>query len=133
MYLNPGHGNNYIKIDLHGVQTNKKGIGSRIFVYSLNDKNQEQLHHHVVSTGGSYGSNALEAHIGLAKDTVISRVVVWWQATGVKQEFKGIRVNSKVILTEGQAEFTNVNEPTFKIDISKLGSRRSSGVTKACH
>ena len=137
MYLNPGHGNNYIKIELRGVKTNKKGIGCRIFVYSTNSQTatESQLHHHVVSPGGSYGSNALESHIGLEKHNTITKVIVWWQATDIKQEFKNIRVNSKVILTEGQDDVTYIQEPTFVIDVKKLGIRRSvdNGVPKSCH
>lgn len=187
IFLNPGHANNWIKIEAVGVATNKKAVGSRIFVYSsrahpdtaasscsanissetnndeINVEEEscvialaaattippaEHMRHHVVSTGGSYGSNALEAHIGLGKDDTIHRVVVWWQATGVREEFSvntgaasafGIKVNSKIRLVEGSSIgddnswLTYVYEESVPIDISKLGQVHTKESGTSCH
>lgn len=51
VYLNPGHGNNYLKFKLRGTVTNRYALGSRVFIYSVDANNKERLHHHFVSTG----------------------------------------------------------------------------------
>ena len=146
VYLNPGHGNHYLKVEARGVRTNRKAIGSRVFVYTSSsssdgvDENitKSRMHHHVISPGGSYGSNALEAHIGLGQAEHIDRVEVWWQATGERQVFSGaeLRLDSKILVVEGVAGFKVLDEPRFTIDISKLGHRTSEEemmASSSCH
>ena len=84
-----------------------------------------------MNTGGSYGSNALEAHIGLGKATSITKVVVWWQKTGRKQEFNGVSIGSTVLITENKDTFEEITLPTFSYDTSELGN--SDGTPGTCH
>eukprot|EP00595_Chromulina_sp_UTEXLB2642_P000197 CAMPEP_0196762372 /NCGR_PEP_ID=MMETSP1095-20130614/1793_1 /TAXON_ID=96789 ORGANISM="Chromulina nebulosa, Strain UTEXLB2642" /NCGR_SAMPLE_ID=MMETSP1095 /ASSEMBLY_ACC=CAM_ASM_000446 /LENGTH=538 /DNA_ID=CAMNT_0042113083 /DNA_START=912 /DNA_END=2528 /DNA_ORIENTATION=- len=124
IYLNPGHGNHYIKIDLQGTATNSKGLGSRIYVHTTLEDGTTHVNHHFVSTGGSYGSNALEAHIGLGQAVQIDKIIVWWQKTGEKQIVTNIPIDSKIRIVEGKGEYEVANEPSFVIDPSKLGQKK---------
>ena len=90
------------------------------------------VHHHYMNTGGSYGSNPLEAHVGVGKATSIDQIVVWWQRTGVRQVIPGpIAIGSTVRITEGQQEIEHLTLPTFSYDVSQLG--QSSGEPATCH
>jgi hypothetical protein len=124
IYLNPGHGNNYLKMDLIGTLTNKNAIGSRVFIYTIDADGREGYHHHFVSTGGSYGSNPLEAHIGLGKAIEVTKIVVWWQRTGEKQVFENVPINIKIRIIEGKSQYEIANEASFLIDPSMLGQQR---------
>lgn len=145
IYLNPGHDNGFVKIHLRGVDTNRDGLGSRVYVHTSTDAvidpetqqeispSSTRIHHHYMNTGGSYGSNSLEAHVGLGKATKIDKVVVWWQKTGVKQEISGdfIKIGSTVRITEGQNEPEQLHFGTFQYDLSKLGE--DDGQPMTCH
>lgn len=150
IYLNPGHGNGFIKIRLRGVQTNRDGLGSRIYVHTVvpmvteddadtattNAATTTHIHHHFVSTGGSYGSNPLEAHIGLGKASIIEKIVVWWQSTGIRQEFSGenLTIGSTIRIVEGTSSVEEeLNVPTFSYDLSKLGDRDRKMGAATCH
>jgi FG-GAP-like repeat len=64
IYLNPGHDNHFVKFELRGIETNYKAIGSRVYVHTFDAEGNPRVLHHFVSTGGSYGSNPLEGHVG---------------------------------------------------------------------
>jgi hypothetical protein len=141
IYLNPGHGNNYLKLYLRGETTNRDGMGSRITIETLTPAAEEsgeptrRTHHHYMNTGGSYGSNPLEAHIGIGQATVVERVTVWWQRTGEKQVVQeGINVNTAVRIYEGRtgaAAVEVLSLPTFSYDLSQLGAHSDEPAT--CH
>lgn len=133
IYLNPGHGNHYLKIELQGVQTNRKALGSRIFIEAVDEEGNVVKRHHFMSTGGSYGSNALEVHVGLGKSVKVTKVTVWWQKTGEKQVFTDLDVDQKVLIVEGKNEYQVVKEPSFVIDTSKLGKRTKDVHHATCH
>lgn len=139
IYLNPGHGNNYVKVYLQGVETNRNGLGSRIYVHTTTTHQDgvelseptTRIHHHYMNTGGSYGSNPLEAHIGLAHASRIDKIIVWWQKTNIKQEITNIKINTAIKIIENQKLHTEVELPTFTYDLTKLGEHNEDAPT--CH
>lgn len=90
-----------------------------------------------MSTGGSYGSNALEVHIGIGKADTIEKIVVWWQKSDDKQLFTSVDINQKIRIIEKKVEYEIANEPSFVIDPSQLGQKHehSGDVSevKSCH
>jgi hypothetical protein len=129
IYLNPGHGNGFIKIDLEGVETNRNGLGSRIYVHTIDENNNKRVLHHYKNTGGSYGSNPMETHIGIGQAVSIEKIIVWWQKTGLKQELVNIPLNSRVKITEGYDGYEDVPLNTYLIDINKIGQEE----VHSCH
>jgi len=130
VYLNPGHGNAFVKMQLVGIETNRFALGSRVYVYTIDAQGARRMHHHFVSTGGSYGSNALEVHVGLGQAVSIEKIVVWWQKTGLKQEVLGVPLNSKVVVTEGAEAFAPFSQSSFVVDTTALDQHNAP---MTCH
>jgi hypothetical protein len=69
--------------------------------------------------------------LGIGPATSISKIVVWWQKTGKKQEFVDIPIDSKILIVEGKDTFETLSEPSFVVDSSVLGQAAHEPHT--CH
>ena len=69
-FENPGNGNNWTCLQLEGVQCNRDAIGAKVHVAMTMTDGSKQIFHHLVGTGGSFGSNSpqLECGLGNGKD-----------------------------------------------------------------
>ncbi len=113
LYANPGHGNNWLKLKLEGVQTNRAAIGARVKVV-MDDANGERAIHRIVGTGGSFGSHPLRQEIGLGKAGTVKRVEIFWPVTGKTQVVEGLQINQFYHVREGAPEPTRVELRSFK-------------------
>jgi hypothetical protein len=57
-----------------------------------------------VGTGGSFGSNPLEQHIGLGSAERVERIEIRWPGRAEKQVFRDLPADSVVRITEGDDE-----------------------------
>lgn len=74
MWMNNGNDNNYIKINLEGIISNKNGIGARVEIYGDFGKQIRD-----VRAGRSFAPGShLGAHFGIGQSTEITQVVVKW-------------------------------------------------------
>lgn len=115
-FRNPGFQNNWIVLDLEGVQSNKSAIGTRISITTQ----QNQTFYHTVNTGGSFGSGSLEAEIGLGKANKIKSLIITWPQ-GAVQTFTNLEVNKKYKLVEGQDAPAAVEYSSLSFDYSHHG------------
>jgi hypothetical protein len=113
LYANPGHGNNWLKLKLEGVRTNRAAIGARIKVVVQTDDGERAIHR-IVGTGGSFGSATLRQEIGLGKASVIRRVEIYWPVTGNTQVVAGLQVNRLYHVREGVADPAAVDLRSFR-------------------
>ena len=102
LFANPGHGNNWIKLKLEGVKTNRAAIGARIKVVAQGDGGEREIHR-IVASGGSFGSSTVRQEIGLGRSTAVSRVEIFWPVTGVTQVVDGLEINCSYHVREGSA------------------------------
>jgi len=72
--MNVPNGNNWIKINTIGVQSNKNGIGARVAITSSMGPQMRD----VKSGDGFRYMSSLTAHFGIGQDTEIEEVVVYW-------------------------------------------------------
>jgi len=98
LFLNPGHGNNWLTVKLIGRKTNRAAIGARIKVVTSSD-NPLTIHRHV-STGSSFGANPLQQTIGVGKSNRIALLEIQWPASGTTQVFRNIEANQAIEVTE---------------------------------
>lgn len=117
LFQNPGHGNQWIKLKLEGVQSNRSAIGARIKVV-LNQAGKKREVHRVVNSGGSFGANPLMQQIGLGKNASIERVEILWPVTGQTQIFEDLKPDSAYHIVEGDSEAKPFTVPSFKIQSS---------------
>lgn len=95
-FENPMSDNNWIVLKLSGISSNRSAIGTRI---KLSLDGGRDIYY-TVSTGSSFGSNSLQAEIGLGQVEIIDSVKVEWQRSEA-QMFYDIEVNKKYSLEEG--------------------------------
>ncbi|MCU1330128.1 MAG: hypothetical protein JWN34_5498 [Bryobacterales bacterium] len=90
-------GRHWIQFELLGTKSNRDAVGARI---SLKVKGKLQMREVVLGDG--YGSqNMLRQHFGLGAEDVVDEVTVKWPASKIVQNFKAIKGDRIVQITEG--------------------------------
>jgi len=98
--------NNWIKIKLAGVKSNRDGIGARIKCVTEDGTQIDE-----VRSGGSYYSqNDLRVHFGLGKNQRVQSLEISWPG-GKVETLKNVAANQLVVVKEGQGI---VQTTTFK-------------------
>ena len=114
-YENPGHPeNNWVTLRLVGTKANRSAIGSTVRITVQNADNSTRDIYLVVSDGGSFGVNSMQLETGIGKAIAIKQVEITWQGPNEKQVFTNVPINSFVKMTEGQAAFEIINQPSYK-------------------
>ena len=89
--------NNWIKIKLAGVKSNRDGIGARIKCVTENGTQIDE-----VRSGGSYYSqNDLRIHFGLGKSQRVQSLEISWPG-GKVDTLRNVAANQLVVVKEGQ-------------------------------
>src|SRR5690606_7865389 len=70
LFENPGFGNRAVRVKLVGVRTNRSAIGARIRA-DIRDGETVRSIYKWVNSGGSFGANPLEQHVGVGQATEI--------------------------------------------------------------
>jgi hypothetical protein len=103
LFLNPGHGNHWITLQLEGVRSNRAAIGARIRVTVETVAGTREIHT-MVGTGGSFGSNSLQQEIGLGAAISIREVEIRWPATNETQRFRNLALDAVYRIREGETQ-----------------------------
>lgn len=96
-------GNNWIKVKLIGVKSNRSSIGARV-TCTTTVPGETKPHRQIdeVRSGGSYFSQSdLRVHFGLGKAEKVDVLEIRWP-NGTVETLKGLSVNTLVIVKEGQ-------------------------------
>jgi hypothetical protein len=113
LYENPGNGNNWIKLKLIGVKSNRAAIGARIKV-TVETIEGTRTVYRTVSSGGSFGGNPLRQEIGLGRARSVPQVQVHWPASGIIQTFTNLSPDHLYQIREGEPEPLLVQLKAFK-------------------
>lgn len=79
--------NSWLKLRLHGTQTNRSGIGATIKVTAANAAGQEIIRTYTMDQKTGFGSAPYLAHIGLMDATTIRSVDVRWPVSGKTKHY----------------------------------------------
>ncbi len=113
LFLNPGGSyNHWINLSLEGTVSNKAAISARIKV-SFKEDGIERFVYRDVNSGGSFGSNPLQQHIGIGKATSIEKIEITWPVTGRIQVFENPPVNANIKIKEGDNKFITYQRTRF--------------------
>ena len=112
LFANPYHDNNWIKLKLEGVKTNRAAIGARIKVV-VDAGAGERTIYRTVDSGASFGANPMRQEIGLGQAQIIKRVEIFWPVTGLTQVVPGLAINHLYQIREGAAAPTLVALKSF--------------------
>ncbi len=102
LFQNPGHDNHWITVKLIGKKTNRAAIGARIKVIPA-EANREIYRH--VTSGSSFGGNALQQTIGIGKATKIASLEVYWPTSDTRQVFRDVPVDQAIEIAEFEANY----------------------------
>ncbi len=119
LFENPGHGNDWLGLNLVGVKSNRAALGARIKVTVEDGTGARRQIHRTVTSGGSFGASPLAQHIGLGKSARIVEVEVRWPASGTRQVFVDVASNQVIEIREMATSYTPLNRPRLL-----LGERR---------
>ncbi len=117
LFENPGHGNDWIALQLIGTRGHRSAVGARIRIVLERDGREEQRFRWVTS-GGTFGSSPLMQHIGLGQDARIRRLEIDWPAgteasQARRQILEDVPKNRFLVVTEGAEGFELVSRPRF--------------------
>ncbi|MFM9947191.1 MAG: FG-GAP-like repeat-containing protein [Saprospiraceae bacterium] len=98
LYRNNGNDNNWLKIKLEGVVSNRAAIGAKVRVktaasWQLRD---------ISAQSGYNGQNSLIAHFGLAGANSVDSVTIEWPS-GIRQHLTQVAANQQLFVVEEDA------------------------------
>jgi hypothetical protein len=105
LYQNPGHANHWLTVKLVGKKTNRAAIGARIKATLPGGRT---VYRHV-TTGSSFGANALEQTIGLGLARKIEALQVYWPTSRTTQTFRDVAVDQALEVTEFAPDYRRLN------------------------
>lgn len=119
LYRNNGNENNWLKIKLEGVVSNRAAIGAKVRVktaagWQLRD---------ISAQSGYNGQNSLIAHFGLAGANLVDSVTIEWPS-GIRQHLTQVVVNQQLFVVEEDATSIKVTGlfQQFKVHPNPAGS-----------
>jgi hypothetical protein len=100
LFENPGHGNDWLEVNLVGVKTNRAAIGARITATIEDETGARRSVHRTVNSGGSFGASPLQQHIGLGKAPRRVDLEVFWPVSKTMQRFANVGKNRAIEIHE---------------------------------
>jgi len=95
LYKNTTTGNNWITLQLEGVQSNHSAIGARVKVEAGN-----LIQYKEVRSGSSFASmNCMDLGFGLKDKTIIDKITITWPSGNI-QELKNVNINQILKIKE---------------------------------
>ena len=125
LFENPGHGNDWLKLELVGAKSNRDGIGARIIV-GVENAGRRRTIHRTVNSGGSFGASPLQQHVGLGRDARNVTVDVWWPASNTRQRFTGITRNTVIQVREDANTIRTLDRRPMPLTARGAADARSS-------
>lgn len=111
IYLQTGNDNNWIKILLEGVQSNRSAIGARVEIYGIWGKQIRDVR----SGDGFAYMSSLNTHFGIGLANAIEKVVVKWPS-GIIDTVINPNINEPLSIIEGSTLGTaNFASSSFSI------------------
>ena len=99
LYLNNGNGNNWLKVKLEGVQSNRSAIGAKVRIKAqINGQTVWQLRE-ISAQSGYSGQNSLIAHFGLGDAASVDSLVIKWPS-GIVNTQTDVAINQQLELVE---------------------------------
>ena len=117
LFLNPGHENHYIAVQLVGTKSNRSGLGARIEVITNSPEGQISFHRAVGSVSSFGGSPISRTEIGIGQAESIREVKVTWPASGNTQSFTNVPSDSMIRFTEEESAFLLIEQKEFNLPV----------------
>ena len=127
VFENPGNDNDWITVKLVGVKSNRAGIGARIKLTVEKRRAAPRSIYRTVGSGGSFGANPIEQHIGLGKDAKIEALEVWWPASNSRQRLQSVQKNQFIEVTEFAKQYRILPRKAFQLSRDATAAAPAGG------
>jgi tetratricopeptide (TPR) repeat protein len=115
LFENPGSNNDWINVHLVGVKTNRAAIGAQIKVTVKDGDDTPRSIYRTVGSGGSFGANPMEQHIGLGKSATIQNLEIWWPTSNTRQNFTNVGKDQFIEVKEFAKDYTQLKRPRMRM------------------
>ena len=100
-YMNSGTEHSWISLKLIGKHSNRSAVGALIRLDLTDSKSEKHTVFRTVGSGGSFGANPMELHVGLGNATSIDSITVFWpNKKRTVQSFSKVNVNQFLLIRE---------------------------------
>lgn len=117
--------NNWLKVKLEGVISNRDGIGNTIEI-SIDGQSQ---YRYTLAGEGYLSQNSFYEFFGTGTATEIDYIKVTWTATGIIETITNVDVNQAIIIKEGSGILSNTDIQTDNL-FSMYPNPSNNGVFK---
>ena len=100
LFRNSGTGNNWIKLNLVGTQSNYSAVGAKIRMRSTINGNQVWQTRQIAAASGYCSQNSFTVHFGAGNASLIDEIEVLWPS-GLSETYTDIEVNRIYTAIEG--------------------------------
>ena len=114
LYLNPGHGNHWVTLQLEGIISNRSAIGTRLHLSVRTPQGSRSIYA-TVGLNSSFGNNSLQEEIGLGDGDLIMELEIVWPASGTVQRFENLKVDRVYHIREDDTEPQHVAVTPFSL------------------
>jgi hypothetical protein len=125
VYYNVPNANNWIKIKLQGIQSNRNGIGARIEIYGAFGKQIREIK----SGNGFSHQSTLNAHFGIGTETAITQIIIRWPS-GIVDTITNPTINNATLVVEGSSlaieDFANTEFSLYPIPAKNVLNVKTS-------
>lgn len=104
------NGNNWLKLKLVGMVSNKTAIGARVDIYVGSNRNNRQI----MPSSGLQSQNSYIVHSGLGTSAQADSVIIYWPS-GLIQRLLNVQSNQLQTIIEGQDNEPDVETPTVAV------------------
>jgi hypothetical protein len=112
LFLNPGHGNRWLKLKLVGTRSNRSAIGARVRLDVTGPQGRRSIYRDITA-GASFGNNPLTPTIGLGRAGSTADLEITWPREGAHQIVRAVPLDRAVEITEGRDGFRTLPPPRF--------------------
>ncbi len=115
LFRNTGSGNNWVKINCTGTDSNKSAIGTKVRVRAIINNNEVWQTRKISANSGYCSQNSYTVHFGLGDATTIEELEITWPI-GTVESFTNIELNT----THNVVENAGLGIPEVYISSPKL-------------
>jgi len=95
LYRNIGNTNNWLKVKLVGIQSNRSAIGARVAA----TVGTSEMTRYILSQSGFIAQNSMIAHFGVGITTTVDKLTIYWPS-GIVQVVEDVAVNQLLTVVE---------------------------------
>lgn len=117
IWINESNNNHWIKLKLHGFESNASGIGAKIYVSALINGVRIKQKREVTSVSGYCSQNSSVVHFGMNNCEIIDTLSVIWPS-GIHQTFTNIKTDETIHIHESAINSNSDQKENISFDIS---------------